>query len=105
MWIRAIATAFCCWSLSASAYGATLIHAARLVDGRNGQVQSEMTIVIDAGRIADVVAGYAAPQHGDQVIELREHTVMPGLMDMHTHLMSPTCAMLQSAAQSDPEIN
>jgi imidazolonepropionase-like amidohydrolase len=75
-------------SLASDGYAATVIHAGRLIDGRSGQPQSEMTIVIEKGRIAKVVEGYAAPEHGDELIRLTEHTVMPGLMDMHTHLMS-----------------
>src|SRR5262245_52690320 len=74
--------------LAADGQAATVIHAGRLIDGRNGDALSEMTVVVDGGRITSVVPGYAAPQHGDELIRLTEHTVMPGLMDMHTHLMS-----------------
>jgi predicted amidohydrolase YtcJ len=67
---------------------ATIIHAGRLIDGRSELPRSEMTIVVEEGRIARVESGYLPLQEGDRLIELREHTVMPGLMDMHTHLMS-----------------
>jgi len=69
-------------------FAATIIHAGRLIDGRSDQPQLEMTIVIEAGRITKVVRGYVAPQEGDKLIRLPDATVMPGLMDMHTHLMS-----------------
>ncbi|MFM2095147.1 MAG: hypothetical protein RIS70_2271 [Planctomycetota bacterium] len=75
---------FGCGNLSA----ATLIHAGRLIDGRNAKAVNEVTIVVEDGRIASVTTGYQSPKEGDRLIKLTEHTVMPGLMDMHTHLMS-----------------
>jgi imidazolonepropionase-like amidohydrolase len=65
----------------------TIIHAGRLIDGRNDEVQTEMSIVIENGAITEVVAGFLKPAESDKLIDLSEHTVMPGLMDMHTHLM------------------
>lgn len=73
---------------AASAHGATIIHAARLIDGRSGELQLEMSLVIEDGRITRVARGYVAPAEGDKLIRLTDHTVMPGLMDMHTHLQS-----------------
>ncbi len=67
--------------------GSTLIHAGRLIDGRSDEMQSEVTLVIDDGRITNVVSGYVKPSDGDKLIDLSKQTVLPGLMDMHTHLM------------------
>ena len=66
----------------------TFLHAGRLIDGVNDTPRNEVTIVVRENRIVRVVAGYQAPAEGDKLIRLVEHTVMPGLMDMHTHLMS-----------------
>jgi imidazolonepropionase-like amidohydrolase len=66
----------------------TIIHAGRLIDGRGDRVRREVSIVIDEGRITRIEAGYMMPQESDRLIRLREHTVLPGLMDMHTHLTS-----------------
>lgn len=71
-----------------AAYSATLIHAGKLITAENDKVLSEQTIVVENDRITAVVAGYQAAKEGDTVIDLRQHTVMPGLMDMHTHLSS-----------------
>lgn len=84
----AILTALFLWSLAAEGNAATIIHAGRLIDGRSDKPQTEMSIVIDDGKITNVAAGYIEPKDGDRLIRLTEHTVMPGLMDMHTHLMS-----------------
>ncbi|MBS0204895.1 MAG: amidohydrolase family protein [Planctomycetes bacterium] len=76
------------WCGVPSADAATIIHAARLIDGRNDEPALQMTIVIDEGRITAIAKGYQVPGNGDTLIALTEHTVMPGLMDMHTHLQS-----------------
>lgn len=83
-----ILAAVFCWSLAAAGHSATIVHAGRLIDGRSDQPRMEVSIVIEDGRITSVVAGYVQPQASDKLIVLRDHTVLPGLMDMHTHLMS-----------------
>ena len=66
---------------------ATIIHAGRLIDGRSDELQTEMSIVVENGTITEVVSGFLKPAESDKLIDLSEYTVMPGLMDMHTHLM------------------
>jgi imidazolonepropionase-like amidohydrolase len=70
----------------------TVIHAGKLINGQDGEVHNEMTIVVEDGKIKSIEDGYVDPEKfGDAdsvtAIDLKEHTVMPGLMDMHTHLM------------------
>jgi imidazolonepropionase-like amidohydrolase len=64
----------------------TLVHAGRLIDGVNDEVMTERTIVIAQGRITAVEKGYREATANDVVIDLRNHTVLPGLIDLHTHL-------------------
>ncbi len=66
----------------------TLIHAGKLIDGASNQAFKQMTIVIEGNLIAEVVKGYREPKADDFYIDLRQHTVLPGLMDMHVHLDS-----------------
>ena len=66
----------------------TLIYAARLIDGRAPKPATDVTLVVADGRISRSVPGFMAPQDGQRVVDLRKYTVVPGLMDMHTHLMS-----------------
>lgn len=68
--------------------GSIIIHAGGLIDGRSAELRKEVTITIDGGQITSVTPGYLPAKEGDQLIQLTEYTVMPGLMDMHTHLMS-----------------
>lgn len=69
-----------------SATADTLLHAGRLIDGDSGRSVTERTIRIDGDTITAVESGYSAPADGDMVIDLKDSTVMPGLMDMHVHL-------------------
>jgi imidazolonepropionase-like amidohydrolase len=64
----------------------TLIHAGHLIDGESNAAADEMTIHVDGSRISAIESGYTAGGPDDTVIELKSHTVMPGLMDMHVHL-------------------
>jgi imidazolonepropionase-like amidohydrolase len=65
----------------------TIVHAGRLIDGRSDLMQTEMSIVVDNGKVTKIISGFVKPAEGDKLIDLSKYTVMPGLMDMHTHLM------------------
>ena len=66
----------------------TLIYAGSLIDGRADTARKVVTITLDGERITGLADGYTAPGAGDTVIDLKNATVMPGLMDMHVHLDS-----------------
>ncbi|MEJ2515412.1 MAG: amidohydrolase family protein [Gammaproteobacteria bacterium] len=69
-----------------AAAAATLIHAGRVIDGVSGRAVEARTLVVEGDRITDIRRGFAAAGPDDEVIDLSGHTVLPGLMDMHTHL-------------------
>ncbi len=75
-------------SLPSLVSAATIIHAGRFIDGRSDTARTEVSLVIEGNRITKIAAGYVEPGQGDKLIKLTEHTIMPGLMDMHTHLQS-----------------
>src|SRR5258706_624955 len=64
----------------------TFIHCGAILDGVSDVPRKEMTIVIEGDRITALHPGYTAPASTDKVIDLKNATVMPGLMDMHVHL-------------------
>ncbi|MBY5991244.1 metal-dependent hydrolase family protein [Ferrimonas balearica] len=64
----------------------TVIHAARLIDGVSDTARERVTVVVEDNRILSVNAGYQAPAEGQSYLDLTHHTLMPGLMDMHTHV-------------------
>jgi imidazolonepropionase-like amidohydrolase len=64
----------------------TLIYAGSLIDGDADRAVNDRTIRVDGNTIASIERGFTEPEDGDDVIDLRDSTVMPGLMDMHVHL-------------------
>lgn len=68
----------------------TLIYAGRLIDGESNKPRSEQTIIIEGKSITSVENGYVKPSQNDEVIDLKNKTVMPGLIDMHVHLEGET---------------
>ena len=64
----------------------TILYCGQLIDVRSLQVMKEMSVIIDGNKIVDVVKGYRLPGADEKVIDLKNKTVMPGLMDCHVHL-------------------
>lgn len=64
----------------------TFIHAGKMVDGKNDIPIEMVTIILDGKTIQTVNRGYLVPGKKDTLIDLKDFTILPGLMDMHTHL-------------------
>lgn len=85
-----------CHALSAMAEQVTVVHAGQLLAIPGEAPLEQQTIVIRGDRIERVADGFEDPNAIDEqavFIDLSEQFVLPGLMDMHVHLLgelSPT---------------
>jgi imidazolonepropionase-like amidohydrolase len=61
------------------------IRAARLIDGRGGAPIQNAVVIIDSTRITAVGSQLPIPS-GTKVIDLGGATILPGLIDCHTHI-------------------
>lgn len=62
------------------------VRAGRMIDVRSGTVINNAVIVIEGGRVKQAGANVAIPS-GAEVIDLGGMTILPGLIDSHTHLL------------------
>src|SRR5512138_2133654 len=62
------------------------IRCGKLLDVKKGEYINSAVIIIEGERIKEVGAGLTIPP-GAQVIDLSTATVLPGLIDCHTHLL------------------
>ena len=80
-----------CISLSFSVLAQKkLIHCGKMIEVETGKILSQMTITVVGNRIIGVEEGYQKAGKNDQLIDLTQKVVMPGLMDMHVHLENET---------------
>jgi imidazolonepropionase-like amidohydrolase len=63
------------------------IRSARLFDGVADQLHARPLVLVDKGRITDVDATGADPPEGAELVNRGEATLLPGLIDSHTHLV------------------
>jgi imidazolonepropionase-like amidohydrolase len=69
----------------------TFIRAGHILDVKTGKLSDAKTIIIVGDSIQSIAPGsFTSPQPEDEVIDLGSMTVLPGLIDVHTHLtMNP----------------
>jgi len=67
--------------------GTTVIRAGWLIDGTGAEPRRDVVLTVDDGVITRVDEAGAMP-HGT-ALDLGEYTVLPGLINMHTHIVMP----------------
>lgn len=64
----------------------TVIKAGRLIEPKSGSVLANQIILVDGSRVKAVGSNVSIPRDAT-VIDLSKHTVFPGLIDCHTHIL------------------
>jgi imidazolonepropionase-like amidohydrolase len=63
------------------------IRSAWLFDGVADRLRTRPLVLVDDGRISEVDTTGADPPEGAELVDLGEATLLPGLIDSHTHLV------------------
>lgn len=74
--------------LASAVMAATIIHAGTLIDSTSDKMIQKATVVITDNKITAIHKGFTEGSSEDTVIDLSDYTLMPGFMDMHTHISS-----------------
>lgn len=86
----------------AQAPKSTVLHAARLLEVETGRIVSPGEVLVQGDRIVETGTKVNRPANAE-VIDLGDRTLMPGLIDAHTHLfLHPGAEDLQTVEESVP---
>ena len=68
----------------------TYIHAGQLFDGTGNALRENVTVIVNGNSIEAVENGFLEPGDETTLIDLSDHAVLPGLIDLHVHLEGET---------------
>jgi imidazolonepropionase-like amidohydrolase len=75
-------------AVSGAPVSGAVLHCGKLIDVEELEVLERVSILTSGDEILRVETGFTYPPAGEEAIDLRAHTCMPGWMDMHVHLAS-----------------
>jgi imidazolonepropionase-like amidohydrolase len=70
---------------------------ARVFDGTGGPVRDGVAVLVEDGVIRRVGSASEPPPDGARVVDLQQRTLMPGLIEAHTHILTHTPETLRGA--------
>lgn len=73
-----------------------VIEAGKIIDGTGSKPKTGYSLVIENGLIRDIVKTNSLQKTGDMdVVDAKDKTIIPGLIDCHVHLTSPWTKLQQ----------
>lgn len=84
--LLALAALACAHAADAGGARRTVLRAGHLLDVDHGRMLADQAVTIEGGRVVSVAPWTPAAATGARVLDWSAWTVVPGLMDMHTHL-------------------
>jgi len=66
--------------------GSILVRCGSLIDGRSNDVLSDISVLIEDGRFSKI-APHIEISTGIEILDLSEYTCLPGLIEMHAHML------------------
>lgn len=107
----AVSAAIAAWSTAPASAESIAIEAGSVILDANGDPTGPALIVVEDGRIVEVITDAvrrvetesAMAAAGDRIIDLKDKTVLPGLIDLHTHLSGDPSGEFWRAATTPPE--
>jgi imidazolonepropionase-like amidohydrolase len=70
---------------------------ARMFDGTGGPVRDGVAVLVEDGVIRRVGSASEPAPEGARAVDLRQRTLMPGLIEAHTHILADTPPILRGA--------
>lgn len=81
----------------------TYLYCGKIVDTKDGTMLTNKTIIVSADKIKSIKDGFVKAKKQDIVIDLKNKTVLPGLIDLHVHIESESNSRSFVAKYTDNE--
>ncbi|GMN02184.1 amidohydrolase family protein [Erythrobacter sp. MTPC3] len=81
----------------------TIIHADGIVTDANSEPMGRATVTVTDGVIVSIEDGWSEVPEGAEMVHLEGKTLVPGLIDLHTHLSGDPSGEFWRAATNPPE--
>ncbi len=75
--------------------GEVVLRGVTVVDTRTGQLTPNVGVALSAGRITEILSSGMSPKRAAQEVDATGKFVVPGYLDMHTHLLQEEHGMLE----------
>ncbi|MBX7539803.1 metal-dependent hydrolase family protein [Qipengyuania sphaerica] len=88
---------------STAAAETTVIHADGVITDADAKPMGRATVTVTDGRIVSIEEGWSAVPEGASMVHLEGKTLVPGLIDLHTHLSGDPSGEFWRTATTPPE--